>query len=260
MLVYPQLASGALSQLPVQMRHQFRTLVNTAPDGSVVKIGDGGAETVEWQLNYSALSDAEMQALQQFFTDAEGSLNAFTFVDPMANLLAWSGDLGNTVWDKDPFLTATGGGADPVNGGNGWHIANSGAAAQSLSQTLEAPGGYVYCFSAYAKSATPATVTLLVGSARFERTLGPGWQGIDGAAASDSTATSVTIGIEFGAGAGVDIYGLQVEPQASPSIYKPSTTGGCYENARLRDDTLSFTSTGVNCHSATVNIIYASHL
>jgi hypothetical protein len=70
----------------------------------------------------------------------------------------------------------------------------------------------------------------------------------------------MTFGIELGPGAVVDIYGLQVEPQDSPSLYKPSTTGGCYENARLRDDTLSFTTTDVNHHSATVNILYASNL
>ena len=58
----------------------------------------------------------------------------------------------------------------------------------------------------------------------------------------------------------MEIYGLQVEPQDSPSRYKPGTTGGCYENARLRDDMLTFTTTDMNRHSATVNIFYAHHL
>ena len=70
----------------------------------------------------------------------------------------------------------------------------------------------------------------------------------------------LTFGIKFGPGAAVDIYGLQLEPQDSPSLYKVSTTGGCYENARLRDDALTFTSTDVNRHSATVNILYANNL
>jgi hypothetical protein len=69
----------------------------------------------------------------------------------------------------------------------------------------------------------------------------------------------VTFGVELGPGA-IDVYGLQAEPQASPSLYMASTSGGCYENARLRDDTLSFTTMDVNRHSATVNIYYASHL
>jgi hypothetical protein len=54
---------------------------------------------------------------------------------------------------------------------------------------------------------------------------------------------------------------MQVEPQAGASLYKATTTtGGVYENARFRDDVLSLTTTGINCHSATVNIIYANHL
>lgn len=260
MLVYPQLATGALSQFPVQRRHQLRTLVNTAADGTVVKLADPGAETVEWQLNYAALSDAELAALQQFFSAAEGTLNSFTFLDPMGNLLEWSSDLNNSVWDYGPFLSNTGGIADPAGGNNAWTMVNAGAAAQDLSQTVSAPGGYVYCLSVYAQSATPTTVTLLLGSNRYDQTVGPTWGRIACAGIGDATASSMTFGIEFGAGAAVNVYGLQVEPQASPSVYMPSTSGGCYENARLRDDILSFTTVDVNRHSATVNVYYASHL
>lgn len=260
MLVYPQLATGALSQFPVQRRHTLRTLVNTAADGTVIKWADPGAETVEWQLDYAALSDAELAALQQFFSAAEGTLNPFTFLDPIGNLLAWSNDLSNAVWDSGPFLAHTGGIADPAGGNNAWSLVNSGAAAQDLSQTLGAPGGYLYCFSVYAQSAAPATVTLLVGSNRYPQIVGPDWGRIACAGTADATASSVTFGVELGAGATINLYGLQAEPQASPSLYMASTSGGCYENARLRDDTLSFTTMDVNCHSATVNIYYASHL
>jgi hypothetical protein len=191
---------------------------------------------------------------------AEGTLNSFTFLDPLGNLLAWSNDLGNAVWDSGPFLAKTGGMADPAGGTNAWTMVNSGTAGQDLSQTVPGPGGYVYCFSAYAKSATPATVTLLMGSNRYSQTVGTNWERMACAGTADATAAAVTFGVEFGPGAAVEVYGLQVEPQASPSLYKPSSSGGCYENARLRDDALSFTTMDVNCHSATVNIYYASHL
>ena len=260
MLVYPQLPDGALSQFPVVRSHRYRTLVNTAADGRAIKLADPGAETVEWQLTYCGLSDSEMQTLLQFFSDAEGSLNGFTFVDPVGNLLAWSGDLTNAVWDMGPFLTVAGGIADPQGGSNAWHLVNSGAGAQDLSQTAMPPGGYVYCLSIYARSSAAAKVTLLLGGNRYDRAVGPGWQRISCTTVVDATATAVTFGIEIGAGTTVDVYGMQAEPQSHPSAYKVSTTGGCYENARLRDDTLSVTSTGVNCHSATVNIFYASHL
>jgi len=260
MLVYPQLATGALSQFPVARRHTLRTLVNTAADGTVIKLADPGAETLEWQLNYAALSDAELATLQQFFCAAEGTLQTFTFLDPTANLLMWSDELSNENWDWEPFLSSTGGVADPTGGNNAWNIVNSGAAAQSLSQTVPAPAGYLYCFSLYAKSTTPATVTLLVGSNRYPRTVGANWSRIACTGSADATAGSVSFSVEFAPAAAADVYGFQVEPQACPSLYKASTRGGCYQGARLRDDSLSFTTLDVNCHAATVNIFYASHL
>jgi hypothetical protein len=58
----------------------------------------------------------------------------------------------------------------------------------------------------------------------------------------------------------VDVFGIQAEAQAGASTYKSSTTSGVYENARFRDDELKITSSGVNRHSCTVNIIHANHL
>jgi hypothetical protein len=260
MLIYPQLPTGALAQFPAQKRRHMRTLVNTAADGTAVKLADPEAGTVEWQLKYAALSDSELGTLLQFFAATEGTLTSFTFVDPTANLLAWSNDLSNAVWNAASFLSLAGGNADPTGGTNGWQATNSGAAPQDLLQTLTSPGGYVYCLSVYAKASAPTTLTLLLGSNRDAQNLSTSWQRFACTGTGDPTASSMTFGIEFGAGAVVDIFGLQVEPQDSPSLYKPSTTGGCYENARLRDDTLSFTTTDVNRHSATVNILYANNL
>ena len=260
MLVYPQLPTGALAQFPAQRRRHMRTLVNTAADGTTVKLGDPGAATIEWQLQYAGLSDTEFSALVEFFEAAEGSLNSFTFVDPTANLLAWSNDLNDATWVMAPFLSTTGSIVDPAGRSNGWQLTNSGAAPQSLTQTLNAPGGYVYCLSVYAKAAAPTTLTLLLGSNQFPATLGANWQRYAISGTGDPTASSLTFGIELAAGGVVDIYGPQAEPQESPSRYKASSTGGCFENARLRDDTLTFTTTDVNQHSATVHILYASHL
>jgi len=259
MLVYPQLPTGALAQFPVQKRRQMRTLVNTAADGTVIKLADPGAAIVEWQLKYVALSDSELATLLQFFAAAEGTLNNFTFVDPMANLLAWSNDLSNAVWDAASFLSLAGANADPTGGQDAWQVTNSGTAPQDLSQTLTSPGGYVYCLSVYAKAAAPTTLSLLLGSNRSSQNLSTVWQRLACTGIGDPTTSSMTFGVELGPGAVVDIFGLQVEPQDSPSLYKPSTTGGCYENARLRDDALSFTTTDVNRHSATVNILYANN-
>jgi hypothetical protein len=108
--------------------------------------------------------------------------------------------------------------------------------------------------------AGPGTLTMLIGNNRYPQSVGSVWQRLACAGTSDASATSVTFGFELGPGTTADVYGLQVEPQDCPSLYKPSTTGGCFENARLLDDKLSFTTTDVNHHSATVKIIHASNL
>jgi hypothetical protein len=118
----------------------------------------------------------------------------------------------------------------------------------------------VYCLSAFARSTQPIAATLLHGTNRADRTLGTNWSRLVFTASGDSAAESIAFGVELPAGASADVFGLQVEPQAGASIYKATTTGGVYEGARFRDDALSITTTGVNCHSATVNIIHANHL
>jgi hypothetical protein len=260
MLVYPQLSSGALAQFPILKRRRQRTVVNTLADFTSIKLADPPGEITAWELKYVGLSNSEALALQQFFTATEGSLTVFTFLDPTANLLSWTEQLTNAVWALDPFLSIVAGVADPAGGTSGWQISNSGAAPQTISQTLSAPGAYVYCLSVYGKSSQPAQVTLLCGTASVVCTLDTSWNRLVLTGSGDPTAQSVVFGIQVPPGATVDIFGLQVEPQAAASVYKPSETGGVYENASFRDDVFLLTSTDVNRNSATVNIIHANSL
>src|ERR1022692_3230404 len=217
MLVFPQLMTGALSQFPVQKRRRLRTVVNAAPDGSFVKLADPNGEYTEWSLAYALLSDDEISALQQFFAAAEGTLNGFTFLDPTSNLLAWSDHLDNAVWVPGPTLAVTSGVADPAGGTNAWHVSNPGGGAQNIMQTISAPAGYLYCFSAYVRSASPSTVTMLLGSQRANRAVGTEWTRIVLSTGGDPQADSLGFGLEFPAGAAIDVYGNQAEPQAGKS-------------------------------------------
>ncbi len=254
MLVYPQLATGALTQFPVRKRRQMRTVVNPAADGSAVKLADPAAEITEWRLEYAGLTDAEAAALEQFFEAAEGTLNGFTFVDPVGNLLAYSEQLNDAAWSADPMLTATAG--DP----GVWHLANTGAAAQGITQTLAVPGGYVCSLSVYLRAAQTTSASLVAGAGSRGISVGNAWQRFQYTVSVDAATQTTTFGLQLPAGAAVDAQGFQVEAQPGASVYKATTTGGVYENARLGDDTLAITATDVNQHSATVNIIYANHL
>jgi hypothetical protein len=211
-------------------------------------------------LAYAGLTDDEVAALQQFFAATEGTLNSFTFLDPTANLFAWSDKLDNAAWAKEPFFSIAGGIADPAGGTNAWRLTDSGGGAQNISQTLCAPAGYVYCLSVFARSPQHTTATLLHGANCADRTLGTNWSRIVLTASGDASAESIAFGVELPAGRSADVFGLQVEPQVGASAYKATITGGVHENARFRDDVLSIITTGVNCHSATVNIIHANHL
>jgi hypothetical protein len=101
---------------------------------------------------------------------------------------------------------------------------------------------------------------MLLGSNRTTVVLGTTWMRTVACGHGDPVADSIAFGLEVPAGVSLDVFGMQVESQPTASGYKPSTTGGVYENAYLMDDTFSFTTTDVNHHSTTVNIAYANRL
>jgi hypothetical protein len=260
MIVYPQLPTGALSQFPVIRKRTTRTVVNNAADGSRVVYADVTGGTVLWRLAYTGLSDIELLALQSFHASVEGSLTGFTFLDPAANLLSWSEDLTNVAWTVAPLLNVNGGIADVNEGVSAWHVSNTGAGPQSVAQTLNAPAGYLYCFSVYVRSSQAGIVTLLSGTNRSSHAVGPTWNRIALACPGNAGASSIAFGIELPANSGVDLFGPQVEAQAAASRYMTSTTGGVYQDARLLDDTFRFTTTGVNRHTTALTVFYANHL
>jgi hypothetical protein len=260
MLVYPQLQTGALCQFPIRKRHRIRTVINQAADGSCIKLADPAAELTEWQLNYAGLNDDEVDELQQFFTAAEGTLNGFTFLDPTANLLALSDQLDADDWQRDPFVTLTGNVSDPTGGAKAWHLSNTGDAGQQLSQTLQVSAAYLYCLSAYVRSSQATNVRMSIGDDAAGRAAGSLWSRITFAGAAQAEEESIRFGLEVPAGVSLDVYGIQVEPQAGASVYKSSTRSGVYLDAHLSADVFSVTSTDVNRHSCSLSIIHANHL
>ena len=234
--------------------------MNRAADGSSIKLADPAGMVTEWNLTYDSLSDEEATAVQTFFDAAEGSLNAFTFLDPAGNLLAWSGEFDNAVWQKDPLLALTDGVSDPRGTTLAWRIANSGEAGQGIYQTIAAPGDYTYCLTAYFRAEAPATVRLWAGTDSHTESVTAKWGRVVMSMRPAADVTSLRVGLEVMPRGLVEVYGIQVEAQPGPSAYKPSSRGGVYENAHLRDDLLEITKTGLNRHSCTVNIIHANHL
>ena len=241
MLWFPQ-----LSQYPARKRRIARTRWCEAADGRVVKAGDAQGAAVEWTLRFSELSEEERSALEDLFQAAEGRRGSFTFLDPLANLAAWSEQLDQAVWARDPLLSATE--VEPAI----WRIANSGQAPQSLLQTLAAPGWYIYCASARARAGSG---TLVRGELRLPFTAGPEWMRVTLGGQTASSGETAAFGVEVAPGAALDLTAFQVEAQRSVSKYrKTGARSGIYPSARFTEDELRFTATGFGRHSCIVKI------
>jgi hypothetical protein len=260
MLIYPQLGTGALAQCPIMKRRRTRTVANEAADGTSIRMADPAAEITEWRLEYSGITDLELAALEGFFRETEGALRTFTFVDPTANLLASSSTLSDAVWQRDPFLTISGGVSDAFGGNRAWQLTNSGGAPQCIAQILMAPGDYTYCLSAYVRGALGSCVRMSLGPNCTEKMADPNWLRITLTGSGEAGAEFVRVGLELPPGGCIEVFGLQIDPQPNPSEYRDSVGTGIYQTARFRDDAFSATSVGPNWHSCTVNIIHVNHL
>ena len=157
MPVYPQLESGAMSQFPVgktagadggessgrrQQRSSWRTRQG---------------EVTEWQ---SALRGSERRGVgraggilcrggghaERIHVPGSGGESA-----GVERRLERSGVAARSA------LSLTGSVSDPLGGTLAWRLTNGGGADRALAQTLEAPGAYLYCLSAYVRAATASS-------------------------------------------------------------------------------------------------------
>lgn len=262
MTFYPQLVSGAMVQYPLVKRVVYRTVRNAALDGSDDRWGDAEAGRLEWELRYEGLSHEEQERLEAFHREMEGRLGEFTFLDPTDNLLAWSGEPGQAVWDKSAWLNVVAGLPDPAGGSEAFGLINAGSVQQSLQQLITAPGWFTYCWSVYARSTQAARVTLYRRSGAEEDarefTTGPSWARLVHSGKGASQEHTVWFGVRLEPGTAVELYGMQAEAQPAPSPYrKTGLRGGVYEGARFDDDELQIIAAGPELHSCMVRIVTA---
>lgn len=255
MLWFPQLVPGTGMQFPGKKRILQRTVVNEGGDGRRVKLADPGAALVEWELELNGLTDAERAAIEALFTAAEGRLGTFGFLDPFGNLARWSEDFGAAVWEKPLELALSGGVTDPAGGTAAMQASNSGGGAAALRQTLSVPEWFQYAVSVWARSEAGAEVGLRAAGIEKTFAAGPAWRRLALAAKPGGAAETVDFEVAIGAGATIELFGFQVEPQSGASKYKRSTTrSGIFPSARFGDDALTTTAEGLNNHSMRVRI------
>jgi hypothetical protein len=255
---FPQVGRGSIAQFPLRRTRKWRSIANVLESGELIRLPDAAAGQIEWRLTVQELTDAETGALTAFFDGSQGKYGSFLFVDPMANLLAWSEDLSRPDWQPG-LLQITAGKVDPLGTHRASSIHNASAGPQALQQTIGVPGDYVACFSLWMRSDTPAAVMMSRDATALGSQVGNGWKrfflsgkGTPGAAASGFS-------VLLPAGTSIDVWGLQAEAQPYPSQYKQSATvAGIYEETRFADDELRTTSTGVGLSAC--EIVLASRV
>lgn len=258
MRYFPQLETRTAGQYPLRRERHERVVKHEAADGRVFSLYDGNAARVEWVLRYEGLTDAERGAIDALFTECEGRLRSFVFVDPAANLLLWSEDYSRTAWTRGAMMTATSGQADAWGTMRATMLTNTGAAAQSLTQTIPAPGGLHYCFSVFAAGAGQRfRMEIDGGGAVIERefTASEDWRRYSVSGKPDTAAETVTFRVTLQPGQTLLVAGAQVDPQLAPGGYRPTTTRrGIYPNARFAEDELAWTQQAPNNNAAEIRI------
>lgn len=258
MLAFPQLSSGGCAQYAFERSRSRRNVRNVMADGSVVTYRDSGAGLARWSLPFLHLSDNEAAAIEQLFDATAGKLGSFTFVDPGANLLCWSEDLTNPVWQHGPFLQSTNGIMDPRGTSRAWRLTNTGQATQRLAQRVAAPASFVYCFSVYARSTGGSALSLIRTGASEESTttsLSSEWRRITTAGALSGDGNAITFSVELQPGAVVDVFGLQAEGQPGASAYMVTNSRGGVYTARFDQDELSIVAGARGSNDTKVRLI-----
>ncbi len=260
MLYYPQLTTGAVSQFPIRRSTKMRTVANQLSSGPTIRMADAGAQKVQWQLRYSDLTDGERASIESLFEAAAGQLFTFTFLDPSDNLLMWSEDWTHAVWTPDPLLQLTSGVQDPLGGGAAMRLTNTAQTTQQIIQNTGGSSSFVYCYSVYVRSDTPATIQLVV-TATGQVSLTPvstssAWMRVTASGGLSVQQDGIGFGVRLPAGVQVEAFGAQVEAQPAAGLYKKTIDlGGVYSSTRFSSDVLSVIATAPNQNSCQIGLI-----
>jgi len=259
MPVFPQLNTGAMAQFPIAARRIVRTVVNEALDGRQFKYADPGRARAEWDVRLTALSNEEWTRIEELYAETEGRLGTFVFLDPLDNLLRYSEDLTQPVWETEALMTLTPAQPDPWGTQRATRLSNTTSLLRVIQQTVPAPGMYTYCLSAWARADQPVQIRMRLnaGPSYADRfiDLDAEWRQISLMADLDWADPGVEASFALPAGTAADLAGLQLEAQLAPSSYKKTgATSGVYANARFASDRLMQTTNDVDQHETVIRI------
>jgi len=252
---YPQIGTGAVAQFPLSRSRRWRTIKNDLESSERIILPDSAAGQIEWKLSYQDLTNKEASTLGDLFSSSQGAFGAFTFIDPLANLLGWSEDFSQSNWQLG-LLQQAGGAGDPWGTQRASTVSNTSPGTQLIQQTLGISGDYVACFSAYLRSNGHGAVTLQRDETQLRVAVGPTWRRLFISATGIAMAAQSTFSIMLAAGQAIDMWGLQVEAQPYPSAYKQTSAAiGIYEETYFEDDELEITNTSLGLSSCSISLM-----
>ena len=238
----------------------MRTVANQLPSGYTIWMADTDAQTVQWRLQYSSLTDTERSSIESLFEGSQGQLETFTFLDPAGNLLMWSEDWTQGVWTADPLLQVASGVQDPLGGSGAMQLTNTAQTTQQVLQNISGPSEFVYCYSVYVRSAVPTSIQLVV-TATGQTALTPvttasSWNRVIATVRLSVQDDGLGFGLQLPPGAQVDAFGAQVEAQPAAGLYKKTIDlGGVYPSTRFSSDLLLITATAPDQNACQIELV-----
>ena len=257
MRIFPELSSGAAAQFPWRRTIGYRAVRNSFVAGEEIDFGDVSFETRRWELPLIDLEDDEWQAIRDLFEETGGRRLPFTFVEPGANLLAWSESLDEDVWVRSTGVAINAGQPDPSGGAAA--VSMSAGGSWTVSQSIAAPASRAFAASAWLQcSVSGSTLGLSDGAGQTKQLPIDGdgaWRLYELPWRQASAAEQIIFQISGSGGATIGAYGLQVEPQLGRSSYKRTRAqSGVFANAYFDQDSLEQSVTAPNQNSGTVRI------
>ena len=258
-LAFPQLSTGTTSQYPIQKTQSLHVIVNDLEDGSSISYLDPTSGSIRWDIRLSAISLAEMQAIQALFNNCVGPWSGFVFLDPTDNLLNASANLLDPSWEAPTGVTVLAGTSDPFGGTAAFTVTNGSQSFAALTQTLSSPATYVYTFSVYLLASTATSVVFVSqsGSEQVSQAvqIGPTWTRVAANLSLTTVANTWSVGIQLLPGQQVQVFGPQVDAQPSASSYRQTTgPGGIYTNTHWALDALAFAIAGPDEFSTQISL------
>ncbi len=255
---FPQLGTGFV-QYPLRKQRTLRTVTNVLPGGRLILFQDTASASLNWTLKFGGISLQDANLLRAHYEVCSGPLYPFTFADPTDNLLAWSSDLSNSIWQRLKFIQIGAQILDPLGSTTAFSVTNTSQSFQEFFQTVQIPAYFSQCFSLYARSSNATSLHLFQRGKSAEKSVSVDlcaqWTRfqISGSLADSSIQT--VVGFSVRPGDQVQIFGPQLEIQSLASAYTPTAaTSGLYENAFFTNQQFDLTAEAPNAFAVTVNI------